>query len=185
MKPLLTLPLLLLSLISFPSWSETMNDLVYRDGLYYKKFSDVPFSGEVEGREQGKFKSGKREGPWVEFYENGQLDFKGEYRNGKREGPWVEFYENGQLSIKGEYRNGKQEGPWVEFYNDGFWRSKGGYRNGWKDGPWVTYNANGQLDSKGEYRSGKHEGRWVYYDYYGILIKGLSGVFKNDVKISD
>ena len=161
MKTLLTLPLLLLSLISFPSWSVTMDDLVERDGIHYKKFSDVPFTGEVEGREQGKFK------------------------NGKREGPWVEFYENGQLFIKGEYRNDKQEGPWVEYYNDGWWRSKGGYRNGWKDGPWVTYNANGQLDSKGEYRSGKHEGRWVYYDYYGILIKGLSGVFKNDVKISD
>jgi len=29
--------------------SETMDDLVVRDGLYYKKSSDIPFSGEITG----------------------------------------------------------------------------------------------------------------------------------------
>ena len=45
MKPLLTLPLLLLSLISFPSWSETVDELVLRDGIYCKKFSDMATTG--------------------------------------------------------------------------------------------------------------------------------------------
>ena len=74
MKTLLTLPFLLLSLISFPSWSETIEDLVVRDGLHYKKFSDVPFTGEVTGLFQGKVKNGKREGPWVYYDENGALN---------------------------------------------------------------------------------------------------------------
>ena len=26
-----------------------MDDLVERDGLYYKKFTDVPFTGEISG----------------------------------------------------------------------------------------------------------------------------------------
>ena len=39
--------LVLLSL-SFPSFGETMDDLVEREGLYYKKFTDVPFTGQVE-----------------------------------------------------------------------------------------------------------------------------------------
>ena len=54
-----------LSLLSFPSWSETltMDDLVERDDLYYKRFTDIPFTGEVGGVGVGKFKDGKRDGP--------------------------------------------------------------------------------------------------------------------------
>ena len=44
-----------------------MNDLVERDGLYYVKFTDVPFTGEVAGKRNGKFKNGKKEGHH-EFY---------------------------------------------------------------------------------------------------------------------
>ena len=38
--------------------SETMKDLVKRDGLYYKKFSDVPFSRKVTGMTHGTLKNG-------------------------------------------------------------------------------------------------------------------------------
>ena len=161
MKTLLTLPLLLLSLISFPSWSETIDDLILREGLWYKKFSSAPFTGRITGQYQGKFKKGKRHGPWVGYYENGQLQEKGEYKNGKSEGPWVFYNEDGQLLGEGELRNGKEEGPW------------------------VSYHHNGQLFSKGEYKNGKQEGRWVAYDYEGNLDTELSGVYKNGVKISD
>ena len=41
-----------------------MADLVERDGLTYKKFTDVPFTGEVdEGLRQGNYKNGGPEGP--------------------------------------------------------------------------------------------------------------------------
>ena len=41
-----------------------MDDLVFddleeRDGHFYRKFSDVPFTGETTGRLQGTFKDGK------------------------------------------------------------------------------------------------------------------------------
>lgn len=161
MKTLLSLPLLLLSLVSFPSWGETLDDLVERDGLYYKKFSDVPFAGEVEGRFQGKFKGGKREGPWLHFYDSGQMLYKGKYKNGEADGSWGFYYDNGQLSEEGEYRNGK------------------------RDGPWVGYHDNGQLWRKGAYKNGKEEGRWVYYDDDGTFRNNSSGVYKGGKKISD
>ena len=44
---------------------ETMDDLVEREGLYYKKFSDTPFTGKVTGVYQGNFKNGKEDGAWV------------------------------------------------------------------------------------------------------------------------
>ena len=74
MKKLFLLPILLLSLISTPCLSETMSDLVERDGLYYKKFTETPFTGEITGGVQGNYKNGKKEGEWVHYHDNGQLE---------------------------------------------------------------------------------------------------------------
>ena len=77
--------------------SETMDDLVVRDGLYYKKSSDVPFSGVTTGNEQGTIKNGIREGAWITYHPNGQLKSKGNYKNGKTDGSWVYKYEIGVM----------------------------------------------------------------------------------------
>ena len=67
-----------------------MNDLVRREDLYYQKFTDTPFTGQVdEGLERDLFQDGKREGSWLDFWYNGQLLHKGDYKNGKREGFWI------------------------------------------------------------------------------------------------
>ena len=138
MKPIKTLlTILFISLLSSSSWSVTLGDLVERDGLYYEKFTDIPFTGEVTGADQGSFKDGERDGAWVYYWDNGQLMGKVNYKNGKQEGAGVYYYDNGQLSYRGNYKNGK------------------------RDGAWVTYN------------------------YDGTVIKSWTGIFKNDVKISD
>ena len=107
--------ILFISLLSSPSWSLTLDDLVERDGLYYEKFTDAPFTGEVTGSEQGSFRNGEREGTWVSYWENGQLRFKENYKNGQREGTWVGYFENGQLSFKENYKNGKEEGEYISY----------------------------------------------------------------------
>ena len=112
MKALLLLPILLLSLISTPCLSETMGDLVKRDGIYYKKFTETPFTGKVTGKEQGRIKDGKKEGEWVKYHDK-KLWSKGSYKNGKREGDWVGYHDNGNVSYRGSYKNGKKEGDWV------------------------------------------------------------------------
>ena len=38
----------------------TYDDLVKRNGLYFKKFSNMPFSGEAFGQFSGSFKDGKK-----------------------------------------------------------------------------------------------------------------------------
>ena len=73
------------------------------------------------------------EGPWVSYYDNGQLMFKGAYKNGKNEGPWVGYHDNGQLASKGDYKNGKREGRWVYYIDDGdLMFTSGVYKNGVK-----------------------------------------------------
>ena len=134
MKTLFLLPILFLSLISTPCLSETMDELVKRDGLYYEKLSKTLFTGKVTGKEQGRIKDGKKEGEWVEYWGNGQLMSKVSYKNGKEEGEWVGYHGNGQLSSKGSYKNGLWEGGWVEYYGDGtlYKRGTGTFKNGEK-----------------------------------------------------
>ena len=67
------LTIVFISLISSPSWSETMGDLVKRNDLYYKKFTNVPFTGEIsEEKYKGHFKDGLKNGSWQHYTESEQ-----------------------------------------------------------------------------------------------------------------
>ena len=134
-KLILILSLMFSVILSSPSYAEGLickftgwncpvideKDLVTSKGLYYKKFSDVPFTGKTTGKVQGTFKNGKKDGPWFDYHKNGKLLSKGTYKDGKREGPWVDFHSDGtkRMSEKktgtiifdegsGFYRNGKK-----------------------------------------------------------------------------
>ena len=129
---ILATALLALSLTASGALATSFGELVYVDGLQYKKFTDLPFTGKVnEGLQLGEIRNGKNEGPWVGYYENGRLTYKGAYKNGKREGPWVGYYENGQLMYKGAYKNGRLDGPRVWYREDGTkdGNMSGTYRN--------------------------------------------------------
>ena len=59
--------------------------MVERDNLFYKKFTNIPFSGEISGKENGKFKNGRRYGEWISYHENGQLKSEGNYKDGEKD----------------------------------------------------------------------------------------------------
>ena len=60
--------------------------------------------------EKGTRKNGKKDGPWVRYYKNGQLSFKGTYKEGKRDGPWVSHNKDGTVNPKftGTYKDSKK-----------------------------------------------------------------------------
>jgi antitoxin component YwqK of YwqJK toxin-antitoxin module len=159
MKRLLA-PILLLTLL-FPALviAETMDGLVKRDGIYYKKFSTVPFTGKVTGLSQGTFKDGERDSAWVNYFDNGQLWSKGTYKDRKKDGPWIMYHGTGQLWRKGTYKDVKSHGPWVRYWE------------------------NGQLWDKGTYKNDKMVGPWVSYWKDGTVMKEYTGTFKNGVKV--
>ena len=139
--------------------SVDFKDLVKRDGVYFKKRTDVPFTGKVTGDEQGTIRNGKKHGPWVKYHDNGQLETKVTFKDGKKNGPWVKYHDNGQLWSKGTFKNGKKDGPWVKYHKNGQLRYKGTFKNAKKDGPWVGFHQNGNVNEK------------------------LTGTFKNGVKV--
>ena len=79
--------LLALSLTASATFATSLyDDLAETGGLWYEKFTDVPFTGKVdEGLKRGAIKNGKREGPWVAYWDNGQLQSKGAFKNGEKE----------------------------------------------------------------------------------------------------
>ena len=109
----------LLSLVSFAIFGMDFNDLVYREGLYYDKSTDSPFTGKVRGLSEGLIKEGKQEGPWIEFHRKRKLYLKGNYKNGKRNGSWTAYWSSGQLVHQAIFKNGVREGNWNDYINDG------------------------------------------------------------------
>ena len=41
--------------------SETMGDLIWKKGIYYKKNTNIPFSGNISGNFKGQIQNGKKE----------------------------------------------------------------------------------------------------------------------------
>ena len=99
-----------ISFLSSPSWSETIEDLVERNGLYYKKFTDVLFTGKISGIYKGKMKNGQLVGLWELYYENGQLRGKGTFKDGKLDGLWVDYWSNGNVMGKTIFTDGVEQG---------------------------------------------------------------------------
>ena len=81
--------------------------------------------------------------------------------------------------------NEPYDGDVLNFHSNGQLDFKGGYKNGRKDGIWVGYYFDGQLKYRGRYKNGKRNGRWDTKTKFGQTKKWHSGVFKNDVRVSD
>ena len=95
-----------------------MNDLTERNGIYFKKSSKAPFTGELEGRYQGRIVDGKREGIWTTYSEKGNLLRKLHYKNGNLAFS-EDYHENGNLKTRGYYENWEPAGLWESFDEDG------------------------------------------------------------------
>ena len=133
MKTLFIIPLVLMSLVSFPSWGVTWDDLVYKDGLYYVKSTNTLFTGQVdESHMKSSIENGRRT-TWEWYHENGQLLEKGKVNDQGLTGYWETYYNNGQLWTSGNYKNNKREGWWFFYNQDGsVYHWTGTYKNGVK-----------------------------------------------------
>ena len=76
--------------------------VVERDGFYYQRTSDVPFTGTVSGTTEGSMTNGKREGEW-RFYRNRKLNSIRNFKNDRQEG---EILRRGVFANIISWRNG-------------------------------------------------------------------------------
>ena len=115
-----------------------IDDVVKRDDTYYRKFSNAPFSGQVES-----------------YHTNGQLKIIGEFSYGKKVGEWVEYYMNGIKKNIGQFANGKKDGSWVYYFLNSNIKEKQFYRDGRKDGLWERFDVNGNVVQTESYQNGE------------------------------
>ena len=94
-KLLITFFIILFCLTSSIGWTETMDDLIKKDTIYYKKFTEVPFTGKIDGKEQGSMKNGKREGSWVSYWDNAKREGSWDRRLHSSLSYWVSYLKSG------------------------------------------------------------------------------------------
>lgn len=95
----------------------------------------------------------------------------GETVNGKKEGRWVSYFANGNMQSEGEYRGGKKEGAWVLYWPNGNKNSEAHFRDGKYTGLYTAYHKNGKKEHEGRYNEftgkssadGTKDGEWLYY----------------------
>ena len=145
----------------------------------YSYSQDFPPDGPYEDyyengqlKEKGNLKDGKENGLWEFFYENGQLERRGNNKDGEMDGLWEFYQENGQLEFRSNYKDGKWDG-FIEFFNeDGLFWFKNCYKNGEEINMSYCYKRfyeNLQFRSKGNVKNDKKEGLWEYFDEDGNL----------------
>ena len=107
MKPLF---LSLLSIVYLLTASVVLGEtidrrrLVERNGLMYRSFSPVPYSGNVTGLWLGEIVSGLKYGIWKTYWLNGSMASEGKYgEGGQKVGVWKYFKGDGHLSSEYNY----------------------------------------------------------------------------------
>ena len=190
-------------LISSVSWAEAVSwaDLVENpgDGLVYKKFRDVPFTGVVmataDDPVQRSYKDGVRHGEWVEFDANGLVKTKGDYSEGKIQTimgfengketteEMFSYHENGQLAYKYNDKDGKQHGLQEGYYESGQLSFKVNFKEGEQHGLYESYYENGELKFTDNYKDGKQHGLTEFFTKDGSLL--FSNKYENGMKVSD
>ena len=115
-----------------------MDEVVKRDGIFFRKFSNVPFSGNIES-----------------YHPNGQLKIIGKFTDGKKIGNWVEYYISGNKKSEGYFANGKKDGAWVYYFLNANIKEKQFFVEGNKDGLWEKFDADGNIIQTESYQNGK------------------------------
>ena len=85
-------------------------DLLKKDGVFYEKFSDTPFTGKVTGLLEGTFKKGMKYGEFIKYYSDGKILSKINYFENRLDGSWIEYYRNGNLLRKKIFKDNLLQG---------------------------------------------------------------------------
>ena len=147
-------------------WMEISNQTgCYLWNPFPKDDETVSWSGDCsEGFPQGDGR--------VSWYQYGALDIiaEGRFRGGRRDGPYMYRSVDGTSSGEGLYMNGERSGRWTfhfEGRDDNMVRAAGSFVNGERHGIWtIHYEGRGDSLARvvGSYVNGELHGTWIWYD---------------------
>jgi len=86
------------------------------------------------------------------YYENGNLRVEGEFNeSGKKDGKWVYFYEDGKKWSEGYFYEGLNHKKRTTWHENGVKHYEGTYDKGERVGIWKFYNEQGALTKEIDY----------------------------------
>ena len=193
--------LLIISCLLFTSvgWSKdiSLDDLIERDGLYYEKFTDKPFTGKVTGIKQGKIRKGIKKGKWKEYWESGILKESYTIKRGNYDSEYIEYTNDGKLKMKALWEEGKLDSGEGLIYFDGpdditmdqMWGNAKGllfYRlyfnsKGVLSGDeWFNFILNGEWHTNGDYSFSSPGSKLRQFSFSSMFYSGIFGVSCNE-----
>lgn len=105
----------------------------YLDNRLDGKMVEYSDSGAVITR--GEYLDGQKEAEW--FYQLGDYREEGVYKSDRREGVWKHYYNsNGRVRFEGNFIDGNPDGKHVYYYPSGRVQQEGKYVMGMKEGDW-------------------------------------------------
>ena len=107
-------------------------------------------------------------GPYVEYYKDGQKFQEGKYKRGAYVGEWTYWHPNGQLCRTITYKDGKPDGKWEVFREDGTRLEIQSYKAGTRDGKWQSFYPDGETPLvEFTYQMGEVTGKRISYHKNG------------------
>ena len=158
---LIALPLLLIVVCQKdPINYETT--LIERDGFYYTKDTNQPYSGPVfslDDKGRNIIESNLEDGEMISYkkimwYEDGKKKSETTYKDGKKDGLFLQWYENGKKQEEGTFKDGQPDGLLTLWYENGQKKQEGTYKKGKKEGLFTFWYENGQKKGQGTFRDG-------------------------------
>lgn len=157
----------------------SLNQLTYKEGIYYKIDSQEPFTGMVKSF----YKPGE-----VHFYsiayddvyentENSpkQEQYRGFFSKGKRDGVHKTFYPTGVLREEGLYKDGRRVGAHKTFYKSGKLESEWKFKDGIAvDGIHKVFFENGNTMNEIPFENGEIQGTARTFREDGTLLSEIS-----------
>ncbi len=175
------------------------NDFKWYD--QFKKYSTL-IVYDKDGNVIDKIINGKKEGKWIEYYDNGNIETIEYYKNDKLDGEYRKYYPNGQIqriehfknnSLNGKvisyyengnkkreytYKNNLLDGKFIKYYEDGTISSIQNYKNNKLNGKSIVYYSNGNINEITYYKDGKRNGGYIEYYSNGII--AVKSYYKDD-----
>lgn len=125
------------------------------------------------------YENGKKVGPMIRFWPNGNRHITASFKNGKYHGPVEIFREDGTLESRGVYNEGKLNGMYVEVAEDGTTEYTI-YDNDKRVGNKTVFAPNGNHLKRRSYRNDKlfYHGRYIDFFENGTVY--LDSTWKNN-----
>ncbi|MDB5256929.1 MAG: phophatidylinositol-4-phosphate 5-kinase [Chitinophagaceae bacterium] len=112
-----------------------------------------------------EYKDGVLNGPYLEYYSNGNVKTDAHYVKGELEGVRKHFFENGKMKAEETYKGGKRNGLYKYYYKNGNVETERYFQNGLKHGMYTQYYKNGKPEFTYNYSQDKMQGEnKEYYD---------------------